>query len=195
VSIGKKSGLILVLLASCAMPGLAQDWGAGASIGLTNDVEHRIGVGRFDPRDANAWVDFRLEDRVLLRATFGSMKTKGSKAGQTAEIDGEEVVLPDLKVGIDYLTIGTSYQFWEGDYTSGIFGGIGGYEVDPDRVEAGLEGFRDSKETVLGFHIGIDGSLRVISHLSIVGRITLHKVFSDTNRYLLTANAGAAFRF
>jgi hypothetical protein len=105
------------------------------------------------------------------------------------------VVLPDLKVGIDYLTIGTSYQFWEGDYTSGIFGGIGGYEVDPDRVEAGLEGFRDSKETVLGFHIGIDGSLRVISHLSIVGRITLHKVFSDTNRYLLTANAGAAFRF
>jgi hypothetical protein len=195
VSIARKLAPILTFLAISAAPALAQDWGVGASIGLANDVQHRVRVGKFDPRDVNAWVDFALEDRVLLRGTMGSIKTKGSNAGSIADIDGDEVVLPDLKVRIDYVTAGVSYQFWEGDFTSGLFGGIGGYKIDPDRVEPEFRGFEDPKETVLGFHAGVDGDLRVISHLSIVGRITFHKVFSDTNRSLLTANVGAAFRF
>lgn len=195
MSIVRKLALVLFSIAIPAAPLLAQDWGVGASIGLTNDVDHRVRLGGFDPRDANAWVDFQLEERVLLRATMGSIKTTGSNAGLIAEIDGEEVVLPDLKSRIDYVTVGASYQFWEGDYTSAIFGGIGGYKIDPDRVPPELEGFQDAKETRWGFHVGIDGDLRVISRLSLVGRITLHKIFSETNRLLLTANAGVAFRF
>lgn len=185
----------LIFLAMPAAPVLAQDWGVGASIGLVNDVQHRIRVGGFDPRDASAWVDFQLEDRVLLRGTMGSMKTNGSKAGQSAEVSGSPIVLPDLNVRIHYVNVAASYQFWEGDYTSGIFAGIGGYRIDPDSVASGLERFRDPKETVFGFHAGLDGDLRVFSRLSIVGRITFHKLFTDTNRSLLTANAGAAFRF
>jgi hypothetical protein len=195
VSISRKLVPILTFLVLSAAPALAQDWGVGAAIGLANDVEHRVRVGKFDPRDVNAWVDFALEERVLLRGTMGSIKTKGSKAGLSAVIDGAAVILPDLKERIDYVNVAVSYQFWEGDFTSGIFGGIGGYKIDPDRVEPELRDFQDPKETVLGFHAGLDGDLRVISHLSIVGRITFHKIFSDTNRSLLTANVGAAFRF
>jgi hypothetical protein len=195
VSISGKLVSMVTFLAISAAPALAQDWGVGASIGLTNDVEHRIRLDHFDPRDVNAWVDFALEERVLLRGTMGSIKTKGAKAGLVADIDGDEVVLPDLKERIDYVNVAVSYQFWEGDFTSGIFGGIGGYKIDPDRVEAEFRDFQDAKETVFGFHAGLDGDLRVISHLSIVGRITFHKIFSDTNRSLLTANVGAAFRF
>lgn len=185
----------LIFLAIPAAPVLAQDWGVGASVGLVNDVQHRIRLDGFDPRDSSAWVDFHLEDRVLLRGTLGSMKTKGSKAGQFAEVSGHSVVLPDLNERIHYVDVAASYQFWEGDYTSGIFAGIGGYRIDPDSVAPGLESFRDPKETVFGFHVGLDGDLRVLSRLSIVGRITFHKLFTDTNRSLLTANAGAAFRF
>jgi Outer membrane protein beta-barrel domain len=195
VSISRKLAPVLAFLAVSASPALAQDWGVGASIGLVNDVEHRIRLDHFDPRDVNAWVDFALEERVLLRGTMGSIKTKGSKAGLVADIDGDEVVLPDLKERIDYVDVAISYQFWEGDFTSGLFGGIGGYKIDPDRVDPEFRGFEDPKETVFGFHAGLDGDLRVISHLSIVGRITFHKIFSDTNRSLLTANVGAAFRF
>lgn len=195
MSVFKKPALLLVFVAISAPSALAQDWGVGASIGLANDVEHRVRLHRFDPRDVNAWVDFALEDRVLLRGTLGSIKTNGVNAGLIADIDGEEVELPDLKVRIDYMTVGTSYQFWEGDFTSGIFGGIGGYKIDPERVEPEFEGFQDAEETVFGFHAGVEGDLRVISHLSIVGRITFHKIFSDVNRSILTANAGAAFRF
>lgn len=191
----RKLLLALVVPAAVAAPALAQDWGVGASVGLVNDVEHRIRVDGFDPRDATAWVDFQLEERVLLRGTFGSMKTNGSKAGQSGVVSGHPVVLPDLNVRIHYFDVAASYQFLEGDYTSGVFAGIGGYRVDPDSVASELESFRDPKETVVGFHVGIDGDLRVFSRLSIVGRLTFHKLFTSTNRSLLTANAGAAFRF
>ena len=195
LSIVRKLALGLFSAAIFSAPVRAQDWGVGATIGLTNDVDHRVRVSGFDPSDVNAWVEFNLEDRTLLRLTMGSIKTKGTNAGLIADIDGEEVALPDLKSRINYANVGVSYQFWEGDYTSGIFGGIGGYKIDPDRVAPEFEGFEDPKETVFGLHVGIDGDLRVISRLSLVGRITLHKIFSDRNRLLLTANAGLGFRF
>lgn len=179
-------------LSACAG---AEDWGIGASLGLVNDVERRIRLDEFDPSDVNVWVDFRLEDHVVLRGTFGSMETNGDNAGRIVELDGEDVVLPELEVEIDYATVGVSYQFWEGDYTSGIFGGIGGYKVNPEPSPEDITNLRDFHETVFGWHVGLDGDLRVLARLSIVGRITFHKIRSETGRSLLTANAGAVFRF
>jgi len=195
VSIRKSLGIAALLLGIVAAPALAEDWAVGASIGLTNDVERSFRLDEFHSRDANAWVDFQLEDQVLLRGTFGSLKVNGDNAGLTTVVGGSAVTLPDLKTRIDYATVGISYQFWEGDYTSGIFGGIGGYKVNPDPVEQDITNFRDRNETVFGWHFGVDGDLRVISRLSIVGRITYHYVVSESKRSLLTANAGAVFRF
>ena len=191
---------ILSILSVCAgalvaAPLAAEDWGVGASVGLVNDVERRFRLDEFDPTDANAWVDFRLEEHVILRGTFGRMKTTGDNAGRVVELDGEDVVLPDLDVRIDYATVGVSYQFWEGDYTSGIFGGIGGYKVNPEPTPVDITNLRDLHETVFGWHLGVDGDLRVLSRLSLVGRITFHKIRSESGRSLLTANAGAVFRF
>lgn len=195
MSIGKKLGLALVVASISAAPALAEDWAVGASIGLVNDVELRFRLDEFDPTDANAWVDFELEERVVLRGTAGRMKTSGDNARRVFEIDGEEVRLPDLDVRIDYVTVGVSYLFLEGDYTSGVFGGIGGYKVNPDEVAAEFSNFRDFHETVFGWHLGVDGDLRVLSRLSIVGRVTYHKIHSETGRSLLAANLGALYRF
>jgi hypothetical protein len=196
VSIPKSLGITVVLLGILTAPAVAEDWAVGASIGLVNDVERSFRLDEFHPREGNAWVDFRLEDRVVLRGTAGSMKVNGDNAGQTAVVGGGAVVLPDLKTRIDYVTVGISYQFWEGDYTSGIFGGIGGYKVNPDPSPSPeITNFRDRNETVFGWHFGVDGDLRVLSRLSLVGRLTYHYVRSESVRSLLTANAGAVFRF
>ena len=195
MSIRKSVGITVVLLGILTAPAVAEDWAIGASIGLTNDVERSFRLDEFHPRDANAWVDFQLEDRVLLRGTFGSLKVNGDNAGLTTVVGGSAVTLPDLKTRMDYATVGISYQFWEGDYTSGIFGGIGGYKVNPDPAPEDITNFRDRNETVFGWHFGVDGDLRVISRLSIVGRLTYHYVVSESKRSLLTANAGAVFRF
>lgn len=195
MSIRKILSIAFVAAGALSAHAGAEDWGIGASLGLVNDVERRIRLDEFDPSDVNVWVDFRLEDHVVLRGTFGSMETSGDNAGRIVELDGEDVVLPELEVEIDYATVGVSYQFWEGDYTSGIFGGIGGYKVNPEPSPEDITNLRDFHETVFGWHVGLDGDLRVLARLSIVGRITFHKIRSETGRSLLTANAGAVFRF
>lgn len=195
MSIRKILGIAVALVGILAMPALAEDWAVGASLGVVNDVERSFRLDEFHPRDGNAWVDFRLEERVILRGTFGSMKVNGDNAGRAGVVGGNAVVLPDLRTRMDYATVGVSYQFWEGDYTSGVFGGIGGYKVNPDPSPQDITNFRDRNETVLGWHFGVDGDLRVLTRLSIVGRITFHYVVSESKRSLLAANIGAAYRF
>jgi len=195
VSIRKILGIAVALVGILAVPALAEDWAVGASLGVVNDVERSFRLDEFHPRDGNAWVDFRLEERVILRGTFGSMKVNGDNAGRGGVVGGNAVVLPDLRTRMDYATVGVSYQFWEGDYTSGVFGGIGGYKVNPDPSPQDITNFRDRNETVLGWHFGVDGDLRVLTRLSIVGRITFHYVVSESKRSLLAANIGAAYRF
>ncbi len=195
MSIRKILGIAVALVGILAVPALAEDWAVGASLGVVNDVERSFRLDEFHPRDGNAWVDFRLEERVILRGTFGSMKVNGDNAGRAGVVGGNAVVLPDLRTRMDYATVGVSYQFWEGDYTSGVFGGIGGYKVNPDPSPQDITNFRDRNETVLGWHFGVDGDLRVLTRLSIVGRITFHYVVSESKRSLLAANIGAAYRF
>jgi hypothetical protein len=195
VAVSAKVRLLLLGMILSGATASAQDWTVGATIGLVNDIEDRFRLDEFDPTDANGWVDFELEEKVLLRGTVGRMKTQGDNAGRVFPIGGSPVVLPDLDVRIDYATIGVSYQFWEGDYTSGVFGGIGGYKVNPEPASEELANFRDFHETVFGWHLGLDGDLRIFSRLSLVGRLTYHKIRSETGRSLLTANMGAAFRF
>lgn len=195
MSIRKILSLALLAAATLAVPAFAEDWGVGASLGLVNDVERRFRLDDFDPSDFNGWVEFRLEPQVVLRGTIGRMETSGDNAGRIVEIDGDEFVLPELDVRIDYATIGASYLFWEGDYTSGIFGGIGGYKVNPEPTSEDITDLRDFHETVFGWHLGLDGDVRILAHLSIVGRITYHKIRSESGRSLLTANAGAVYRF
>jgi len=174
---------------------LAQGWGVGASVGLTNDVDHRFALDEFRRHDVNAWVQYELEERVVLRGTFGSLRVSGSKAGMTRNIGGSPAPLPDLTDRINYGTLGVSYEFWEGTYTSGLFAGIGGYRIAPDAVEPALESFRDVRETVFGWHVGLDGAVQLTRRLSVLARLTLHKIKSAEGHSILTANAGLVYRF
>lgn len=174
---------------------LAQGWGVGASLGLTNDVDHRFALDEFRRHDVNAWVQYELEEKVVLRGTFGSLRVSGSNAGMTGDIGGSAVTLPALTDRINYGTLGVSYEFWEGTYTSGLFAGIGGYRIEPDSVEPALESFRDVRETVFGWHVGLDGAVALTRRLSVLARLTVHKIKSAEGHSILTANAGLVYRF
>ena len=179
------------------MPLCAQDLSAGASVGLANDIQDTFRLDGFSRNDWNAWVSFKLEERVVLRATVGSLLVKGANAGLTVSLPpgAPPAPLPDLTDRINYLTVGVSYEFWEGDYTSGLFGGLGGYKVDPGQVDPQFEPYQDVAETVFGWHAGVDASLRIVSRFSLIGRLTFHRIYSASNRSLLTANAGIEYRF
>ena len=172
-----------------------QGWGVGASVGLTNDVDHRFALDEFRRHDVNAWVQYELEERGVLRGTFGSLRVSGSNAGMTGDVGGASVQLPSLTDRINYGTLGVSYEFWEGTYTSGLFAGIGGDRIEPDAVEPALESFRDVRETVFGWHVGLDGAVQLTRGLSVLARLTVHKIKSAEGHSILTANAGLVYRF
>lgn len=182
-------------LAVAAVPATGQSWGIGASLGGVNDITARFRLDEFRSRDIQGWAQYQLEENVVLRAAFGALKWKGVNAGTSATISGSAVVLPDLSNNVDYVNLGASYDFWEGDYTSGLFAGIGGYRIRPQEVTAPLESFRDQRETVFGWHVGADASVRIISRLSVVGRLTYHNVRATVTRQILTANAGVLWKF
>jgi hypothetical protein len=192
-----RARLAFSLFAVLSAPVAAQDWGVGASIGLVNDVEDRFRLDDFGNQDANAWVEFRLEEQVLLRAAIGSMDVRGENAGRLAQLvpGAPPSELPELETTIEYVTLSVSYQFWDGDYTSGLFGGIGGYRVNPEPAPALVADFRDPHEKVFGWHLGVDADLRIFSRVSFIGRLTYHRVNSEFGRSILAANAGAVFRF
>lgn len=198
MSLHTKLQLAGVIVFLGAGPLLAQgSIGVGATIGLVNDVGGRFHIDEFKSKDVNLWADYEVQDKVLVRAMLGTLKVKGANAGKdvTLVAGGPLVTLPDLTEHIDYATIGVSYLFAEGGYTSGIFAGFGGYKVRPDSAPAEVANYRDQRETAFGWHGGVEGGMQIVSHLSFLVRLTYHNIRSESGRSLLTANAGFGYRF
>jgi hypothetical protein len=175
----------------------AQSVGVGATIGVVDDITDHFHLDEFKAKDVNLWVDYELEPRVLARATFGTLKVHGANAGLEVTPSGSStpITLPGLTDHVDYVTAGVSYQFWEGDYTSGIFGGFGGYKIRPDSVDPSIASFSDKSETAFGWHGGVEGSFQVVARLSLIIRLTYLNIRSSPVRSLVTANAGLGYRF
>jgi outer membrane protein with beta-barrel domain len=196
VSVSKK----LVLVASSAFlfaaGALAQTWGAGMTIGVVNDVENHFHWDEFKSKDVAGYVEYEVEPKVIFRGTYGEMRVNGENAGKTFTLSsGETVVMPDLTNDIKYGTLGVSYEFFEGTFTSGLFGGLGGYKIEPREVPEEIANYRDNRETAFGLHVGADAGFQMIRHLSLVMRLTFHRIFSTQGRSTLSANAGLTYRF
>ena len=73
---------------------------------------------------------------------------------------------PQLKERINYGTVDVSYLFWEGFYTVGVFGGIGGYTINPDsRCRPQFAAYAGPERDRLRLAPGLDGDFRVIKNL------------------------------
>jgi hypothetical protein len=176
----------LLLLLLVATPLAAQTpatdrraFGIGASIGLINDVTEDFDFDNFESPEFEGWIEYRLIDRTILRGSYGSVQPLG-------EIPEPPPAAPgNLVQRVTYWTIGTEYLFWEGDYISGVFGGVGLYEVDAQHTE----------EDTWGWHLGVSGDLVLTGGLSLIGRLSYHWVDSDVKVRFIKADAGLTYRF
>lgn len=192
----RKRGLFLcVMVLFLGSPALAQQFGIGATYGWVNDVTHTWALGEFNPRDWQGWFEAKLEDNVVSRVSFGSLLVAGSTVGSTVIISGAPAVVPYYQDTIGYATLDASYVFRMGPLNSGLFGGIGGYKVNPEAVPAAFKPYRDPPQTVFGWNVGVDGDLHIYRGLAAVGRVTFHAILSEDRRYLLVTSIGAVYRF
>lgn len=181
-----------LFLAAIALPCAAQSFGIGGSVGLVNDLSRDFS---FQPSEVTGWIDYTMEKNVVLRGTYGSMRTQQYNSEAVVTTPDGPVTLPEFKERVNYGTVGVSYLFFEGFYTSGIFAGIGVYGFRPDTLPPDIAQYQDEDETVFGWHGGVDGEFRVLKNLAIVLRLTYHNISAHPHREFLNADGGLLVRF
>ena len=180
----------------------AQLFGLGGSFGWTNDVgSQNAQFDSFDFGNYAGWFEYRMEQNVQLRLTGGSLRTRISSGATITEPGnggtGEPVepVTRHVKERVNYGMVSVSYLFWEGFFTSGVFGGIGGYGIHPEEVPPELGIPTDRSETVFGWHLGTEGEFTVTRNIGIDLRLTYHNVSAHPHRQFVAADVGATWRF
>jgi len=196
VSIRNLRFLAWGLVFAAASPAVAQQFAAGASYGWFNDVESGFHLDEFHSPAWEGWLETKLGQEVAFRLIYGQLRALGDNVGDVVTPPGGgTAVMPAYRDRIQYVAGDISYVLPMGPFTSGFFAGLGGYGIRPEEVSPELDPVRDQRQRVLGVRVGVDGDLRVYGNFSIVGRLTFHAIFSDSKRSLLTASAGALYRF
>jgi hypothetical protein len=171
-------------------------FGVGASGGLVDAAEREFKFSDFERSDVNVWAQYALDRQVFLRATLGRMRVAAHDAGQVVGSGGAAGTVPeDLRDRIDYGLLATSYDFVEPAWTSGLFAGVGIYRVKPGVPAGDLAFAADEKQSVFGFHFGVDAQLTVWRSFGVLGRVTVHIPQTSPHRVLVTADAGVSYRF
>lgn len=96
---------------------------------------------------------------------------------------------------LTYVTAGGEYQFTEAFYESGLFIGLGGYNVDGRRLLSGGVLGPSDEETVLGLALGATGEFKITPSVVVLADLTIHILDHPDLRSLGTFHVGIGFHF
>ncbi|MEZ5333232.1 MAG: hypothetical protein R2991_14595 [Thermoanaerobaculia bacterium] len=94
---------------------------------------------------------------------------------------------------LTYVNIGGEYQFFEGYYDSGVFLGLGAYNLDATRL--GASGSTAVDDTVLGLVLGVSGEFKVTPKFAFLVEAAGHIIDNDDAQVIGTIHAGVAWHF
>jgi hypothetical protein len=100
-------------------------------------------------------------------------------------LDQDSGTLPEGD--LEYMTIGTEYRYPSGFYSSGLFIGLGYYNLNSD------SGFFD--ESAFGLNLGVTGDIPLTNNWSVMIEFSGHYADLDSTQLLLMGSAGIAFHF
>ena len=172
------AGLVVLAGLSWSAPAAAQDhtWslsamgGIGSAIrdGGGTDTGYQIGFGLLFEQDAKVWL------KVGELGFETDLVTSGTAS---------------------YINIGGEYQFTESYYQSGVYLGLGVYDLESRRIfTEGVFGPVQS-ETALGLVIGATGEFKITPSFVFLVEISGHILDSSDVRVLGTAHAGFGIHF
>lgn len=129
-------------------------------------------------------------DNVGFQGLF-AMKTAARttfqiRAGQlTFDVGDDDLDL--LSSDLRYVTLAGHYTFPGGFYESGVFVGVGVYDVVGEVLV--------DDETSWGLNLGVTGDFKMSKHWSVVAEVSAHYADLDVYQYLLMGNLGLAVHF
>ena len=187
---------LIVLTAAATARAQTAAWGVGAAGGAVAAADHDFHFADFHRSDVDVWVDYAIEEQVLLRATVGRMNVAAHNAGQEVNVGTTTVFVPEsLRDRVDYGVLSVAYEFSEPAWKSGAFAGVGAYHIRPGDPGGVAAAAADRSETVWGFHVGLDAEVTVWRGLGVLGRVAVHIPQTNPHRVLVAADAGLAYRF
>lgn len=138
------------------------------------------GMGGTEETDSYTNKGFQLFGAMeLYPRTFFTVR-----AGQLA-LDEDRGSLPEGD--LQYITVATEYRFGAGFYSSGLFIGLGHYDVQSD------SGFFD--ESAFGANLGVTGDIPITNNWSVMLEFSGHYADLDSTQIMLMGHAGIVFHF
>ncbi len=169
--------LAVLVLAGLPSVAQAQDYfnfslGLMATLGGTTDAEPDPGIDNFG---FQAVFGYQIDRHTLFKARLGQLDL------ETDEGNG----LYDTE--LSYVTLGGEYLINSGSYESGLFIGLGFYDLDAAPL---IE-----DESSLGLALGTSGAFRLQDRLDLVVEFSIHYADLDYAQFFLMGHAGLAYRF
>lgn len=185
-------GVLLVML--LLLGSLAGDAQAQSPYDFTIGIMGGIG-GATDSEPDSGLTNLGLQ---VLFAVDKDNHTRFSTRLGSIDLDTEEFgdifQVNSFDATLTYLTLSGEYMFDEPNYESGVFIGLGLYEVTDSPVfENGA--FRTADESTIGLTLGASGDFQVGDHWSVLGEISGHYADLDYGRFFVMAHVGIGFHF
>jgi len=135
--------------------------------------------GGFDNTSFSLGLSLLREDRVHVGVRLGQI-----------EFASDDRVAGLADASLSYLVAGGEYRFVEDYYESGLFLGLGAYELEGDT----LLGVQDS-ETEVGFVLGVTGEFEINRRLGFLVEVLGHVTSMQGNTAFGTGQVGLAVHF
>lgn len=183
---------LMMVLALASIPGTVQaqsayDFTIGVmgTIGGATDGEPDSGLGNLGLQLLFA---MDKDSHTRFSARLGSLDLDTDDLGdifQTNPFDAK----------LTYLTLSGEYMVTEPSYESGVFLGIGLYEVTDAPVFDANGFFSSDDESTIGLTLGATGDFKVGDHWSVLGEISGHYADLDYGRFFVMGHVGIGFHF
>lgn len=169
----------VVVLALTVLPSAAQaqgyfnyNVGLMATVGGTTGSDPDPGVDNFG---FQASFGYQIDRYSLFKARLGQLELDADEPGGLFDTE------------LTYLTLGGEYLINAGAYESGLFLGLGFYDLDAAPLV--------EDESSLGINLGTSGSFRLTDRLNFVVEFSVHYADLDYAQFFYMGHAGVAFRF
>lgn len=170
--------VLIVISLTLPMPAEAQSsssytFALMGGLGGSNETSPDVGYG-------NAGFQALFGMKTNTRTTF---QVRAGQLSLDVSDDDFDLFSSDLS----YLTLAGHYTFPGGFYESGLFIGIGVYDI------AGEVFVQD--ETSWGLNAGVTGDFKLSQHWSVVAELSAHYADLDAYQYLVMGHVGLAVHF
>jgi hypothetical protein len=169
-----------LVVAFFALMALGVSYQAEAASGYDFSIGALAGVGGTEETDSYTEPAFEVLGAMeLYPRTFFVVRY-----GQLS-LDQDSGNLPEGD--LSYLTVSTEYKYNAGFYNSGLFIGLGYYNLqsDDDTLDEGS----------FGFNLGVTGEIPITNHLGVLIELSGHYADLDATQILLMGHAGLIFHF